>query len=133
MVRGVRWYLAGCLILITLAGCGRGFLQFAERDKWRREAEIACLKSDRQGKRRHRPDRADRGTGHLWCGLSAEGRRLRRERRIRLCPRADPAACRRAWRVWVDAALADRASARAGATVNANAAAICAERRADLA
>jgi hypothetical protein len=45
MVRGVRWYLAGCLILVTLAGCGRGFLQFAERDKWRREAEIACLKS----------------------------------------------------------------------------------------
>jgi hypothetical protein len=45
MVRGVRWYLAGSLILVTLAGCGRGFLQFAERDKWRREAEVACLKS----------------------------------------------------------------------------------------
>jgi hypothetical protein len=45
MVRGVRWYLVGSLVLVMLAGCGRGFLQFAEREKWRREAEVACLRS----------------------------------------------------------------------------------------
>ncbi len=45
MVRGVRWYFAGFLVAVTLAGCGRSFLQFAEREPWRREAEVACLKS----------------------------------------------------------------------------------------
>jgi hypothetical protein len=45
MWRGVRWYLVGCLVLVALAGCGRGFLQYAEREKWRREAEVACLNS----------------------------------------------------------------------------------------
>lgn len=45
MSRGVRWVLAGSLVLLALAGCGRGVLQFAEREPWRREAELACLKS----------------------------------------------------------------------------------------
>src|SRR5882724_4995392 len=45
MTRGVRWYLVGSLVLVTLAGCGRSFLQYAERERWRREAEVACLKS----------------------------------------------------------------------------------------
>jgi hypothetical protein len=41
---GVRWYLVGSLVLVSLAGCGRGFM-FAEREPWRHDAEVACLKS----------------------------------------------------------------------------------------
>ena len=37
-------YLVGSLVLVSLAGCGRGFFQ-AEREPWRAEAEVACLKS----------------------------------------------------------------------------------------
>src|SRR5262249_49288603 len=44
MTRGVCWYLVGSFVLVSLAGCGRGFFQ-AEREPWRAEAEIACLKS----------------------------------------------------------------------------------------
>jgi hypothetical protein len=44
MTRGVRLYLVGSLVLVSLAGCGRGFFS-AEREPWRGEAEIACLKS----------------------------------------------------------------------------------------
>jgi len=44
MTRGVRLYLAGSFVLVSLAGCGRGFFS-AEREPWRAEAEIACLKS----------------------------------------------------------------------------------------
>lgn len=43
MTRGVRKSLVGSLVLVALAGCGR--LWFAEREPWRREAEVACLKS----------------------------------------------------------------------------------------
>src|SRR5258706_14235672 len=45
MTRGVRLYLVGSFVLVSLAGCGRGFFQFAEREPWRAEAEVACLKS----------------------------------------------------------------------------------------
>ncbi len=45
MKRGVRLYLVGSFVLVTLAGCGRGFFQSAEREPWRAEAELACLKS----------------------------------------------------------------------------------------
>jgi Extensin-like protein C-terminus len=45
MTRGVRLYLVGSLVLVSLAGCGRGFFQSEEREPWRAEAEIACLKS----------------------------------------------------------------------------------------
>ena len=45
MTRGVRLYLVGSIVLVSLAGCGRGFFQTAEREPWRAEAEIACLKS----------------------------------------------------------------------------------------
>jgi len=38
-------YLVGSFVLVTLAGCGRGFFQSAEREPWRAEAEVACLKS----------------------------------------------------------------------------------------
>ena len=41
----VRLYLAGTVVLLALAGCGRSFLQFGERAAWRHEAEVACLKS----------------------------------------------------------------------------------------
>jgi hypothetical protein len=45
MTRGVRLYLVGSIVLVSLAGCGRGFFQSEEREPWRAEAEIACLKS----------------------------------------------------------------------------------------
>ncbi len=45
MTRGVRLYLVGSFVLVSLAGCGRGFFQGAEREPWRAEAEAACLKS----------------------------------------------------------------------------------------
>jgi hypothetical protein len=45
MARGVRLYVVGSVVLVSLAGCGRGFFQSAEREPWRAEAEIACLKS----------------------------------------------------------------------------------------
>jgi hypothetical protein len=44
MQRGVRLYLVGSFVLVSLAGCGRGFFS-EEREPWRTEAEIACLKS----------------------------------------------------------------------------------------
>jgi hypothetical protein len=45
MMRGVRLYLVGSFVLVSLAGCGRGFFWSEEREPWRAEAEIACLKS----------------------------------------------------------------------------------------
>src|SRR6201746_277940 len=45
MTRGVRLSRAGSFVLVSLAGCGRGFFQSAEREPWRAEAELACLKS----------------------------------------------------------------------------------------
>src|SRR6476620_8742404 len=45
MTHGVRLYLVGSLVLVSLTGCGRGFFQSAEREPWRAEAELACLKS----------------------------------------------------------------------------------------
>jgi hypothetical protein len=44
MTRGVRLYLVGSFVLVSLAGCGRGFFS-EEREPWRAEAEMACLKS----------------------------------------------------------------------------------------
>ena len=44
MTRGVRLYLVGSFVLVSLVGCGGGFFS-AEREPWRAEAEIACLKS----------------------------------------------------------------------------------------
>ncbi|HZR73118.1 extensin family protein [Bradyrhizobium sp.] len=44
MTRGVSWYLVGSFVLVSLAGCGRGFFS-EEREPWRAEAEVACLKS----------------------------------------------------------------------------------------
>ncbi len=44
MARGVRLYLVGTFVLVSLTACGRGFFS-EEREPWRTEAEIACLKS----------------------------------------------------------------------------------------
>jgi hypothetical protein len=43
MTRGVARYLVGSLVVLGLAACGKSWL--AERDAWRHEAEVACLKS----------------------------------------------------------------------------------------
>jgi len=40
----LRLAVCGALVLVALAGCGRNYF-FAEREPWRREAEVACLKS----------------------------------------------------------------------------------------
>jgi Extensin-like protein C-terminus len=66
MTRGVRLYLVGSLVLVSLAGCGRGFFQ-AEREPWRAEAEAACLKS---GAVKEGPDlvRIDPISGPGICG-----------------------------------------------------------------
>ncbi len=41
-----RLSLAGTtVLLLTLAGCGRSFLNFGERPAWRHDEEVACLKS----------------------------------------------------------------------------------------
>src|SRR5262249_60679050 len=40
---GVRSYLVCSLILLVFAGCGR--YMFAEREPWRHEAEVNCMKS----------------------------------------------------------------------------------------
>jgi hypothetical protein len=45
MTHGVRLYLVGSFVLVALAGCGRGLFQSEEREPWRAEAEVACLKS----------------------------------------------------------------------------------------
>jgi Extensin-like protein C-terminus len=44
MTRGVRLYLVGSFVLASLVGCSRGFFS-EEREPWRAEAEMACLKS----------------------------------------------------------------------------------------
>src|SRR5215210_7380984 len=45
MIRGLRLYLVGSLALVTLAGCGKGWFSFEQREPWRREAELQCLNS----------------------------------------------------------------------------------------
>jgi hypothetical protein len=47
MAWGVRWYLVGSIVLGVvgvLAGCSGGMF-FAEREPWRRDAEVQCLNS----------------------------------------------------------------------------------------
>src|ERR1700740_1776980 len=67
MTRGVRLYLVGSLVLVSLAGCGRGLFQTAEREPWRAAAEAACLKS---GAVKEGPDlvRIDPISGPGVCG-----------------------------------------------------------------
>jgi Extensin-like protein C-terminus len=67
MTRGVCLYLVGSFVLVSLAGCGHGFFQSEEREPWRAEAEIACLKS---GAVKEGPDlvRIDPISGPGICG-----------------------------------------------------------------
>src|SRR4051795_702616 len=67
MAHGVRLALVGCFVLVSLAGCGRGFFQSAEREPWRAEAEGACLKS---GAVKENPDlvRGEPISGPGVCG-----------------------------------------------------------------
>src|SRR5690242_21909631 len=44
MSRRVGLYLVGSFVLVALAGCGGGWLM-EQRDPWRHEAEVPCLKS----------------------------------------------------------------------------------------
>lgn len=45
MRRGLCFSVISMAFLGALAGCGRGFLTFEEREAWRHEAEVQCLKS----------------------------------------------------------------------------------------
>ena len=96
MTRGVRLYLVGSFVLVSLAGCGRGFFQSAEREPWRAEAEVACLKSGAVKESAGTgPDRPDFRSRRVRRGISAEGGGARRkQRQLRLC-RRKPAAARR--------------------------------------
>ena len=44
MSRRACWYLVGSFVLLALAGCGGGWF-IEQREPWRHEAEVACLKS----------------------------------------------------------------------------------------
>ena len=65
MARALRLLLVGCFVFLALAGCGRKW--FAEREAWRHEAEVACLKS---GAVKERPTlvRVDPIQGPGICG-----------------------------------------------------------------
>ncbi|HKS87691.1 MAG TPA: extensin, partial [Pseudolabrys sp.] len=41
---GVGLSIVGAALLLALAGCGRSFF-FGEREPWRHDAEVECLKS----------------------------------------------------------------------------------------
>jgi hypothetical protein len=45
MTRGWAFSIAGGVVLLALAGCGRSYFMDGERAPWRHEAEVACLKS----------------------------------------------------------------------------------------
>jgi Extensin-like protein C-terminus len=45
MKGGVGFYLVGAGVLVALAGCGRNAFMMGEREPWRHQAEVTCLKS----------------------------------------------------------------------------------------
>jgi len=45
MFRGVRWWVFCGVGLVALAGCGRGFMNYVQREPWRAQAETACMRS----------------------------------------------------------------------------------------
>ena len=93
MSRGVRWFLIGSAALVTLAGCGRGYLQLcrARAVAARGGGRLPQL-GHRQGGRRRRPHLADRRSRHVRRGLPAEGLGARRSPGDRLCRRAGASA-----------------------------------------
>ncbi|MDP2410420.1 MAG: extensin family protein [Pseudolabrys sp.] len=42
---GLRFLFGGTVVLLALAGCGRGMLQTGERESWRHQAEAKCMQS----------------------------------------------------------------------------------------
>lgn len=44
-MRGVRWWVCCGVGLVTLAGCGRSFMNYVQREPWREQAETACMRS----------------------------------------------------------------------------------------
>src|SRR6185312_1453762 len=42
---GIAFGVVSFGVLVALAGCGRGYMNFGERESWRHEAEINCLKT----------------------------------------------------------------------------------------
>src|ERR1043165_8677517 len=65
MARGVARYLVGSFVVLGLAACGK--VMFAERDAWRHEAEVACLKTG-QVKESASPARIQPISGPGICG-----------------------------------------------------------------
>ena len=45
MRRGLVFSIGGGVVLLALAGCGRNYFMEAQREPWRHEAEVACMKS----------------------------------------------------------------------------------------
>jgi hypothetical protein len=45
MKGGAGFYLVGAGVLLALAGCGRNAFMMGEREPWRHEAEVTCMKS----------------------------------------------------------------------------------------
>lgn len=45
MKRGAYFSIAGLTVVLAVAGCGRGMLQYGERASWRHQAEVNCLKA----------------------------------------------------------------------------------------
>jgi len=45
MRRGLAFSIGGGVVLLALAGCGRGYFMEAQRAPWRHDAEVDCMKS----------------------------------------------------------------------------------------
>jgi len=45
MRRGLAFSIGGGVVLLALAGCGRGYFMEAQRAPWRHDAEVECMKS----------------------------------------------------------------------------------------
>ena len=88
MTRGVRLYLVGSFVLVSLAGCGRGFFLRGARTVAGRGRDRMPEIRRGQGERRPGPDQPDFGPRRLRRRLSAQGRGARRkQRQLRFCRR----------------------------------------------
>jgi hypothetical protein len=66
MTRGWVFTIAGGMVLLALAGCGRSFFMDGERAAWRHQAEVACIKS---GAVKIGVERVDPIEGPGMCGM----------------------------------------------------------------